>query len=557
MKNMTKLITTTVIALLVTFALTLSVEAATWPDHSPNEEPNKTWTITFNKPVNRATVPTSIYIKDSQGIRQQNAFTYSDADRKIHIVPPTGNYRNGENYTLYITQAVQNTDGKPLKTAVTKTFSIKAGVTYDLANVQANGTTTIVERFPSFEAAASRMNSNQAVLFQNKIVHMPTGIVSTVAYGGSSLTILYADEALKFQETYVPADTEILYVDSTATSVKVELAGRDFYTKPQNARLLPSQTVTDRTYYKVSNGSLYHFIYSHNAKTFGSYEMGAAPRFMQEGMKYYSTDGSHFRNAAGVSIGTANQYFQHLPMRSMTRYTAEELDAYIMKQLRSLESSYPNSTIYKNATTRSKLIGMGTELKRIERESHVNAMHILALAQHESQYGLSSYALNYNNLFGMYVTDDNPQKKHFDSVSKNIQELVDSFLNRNYLPPGAKFANGTNFGNKAIGMNVKYASDPYWGSKIGGHLYRMDRSMGSKEMANQLKIGLTNTTDLNVRPNPTTIGTPIVYKYPKMGMPLIIMNDQLSVNPWIQIRSDLAPYDALYVHGSYVDRLIW
>ena len=559
MKFMTKYIITAMIAFLLTFAMTLSTEAATWQDHSPDQNPDKLWTITFNKPVNKNTVtPNSIYITDSKKFKLSNAITYSDSDQKVHIAPPTGNYRSGETYTLHITQAVHNTDGKPLKAPVTKTFSIKAGMTYDLANIEANGTTTIVERFPSFEAAASRMNSNQVVLFQNNIIHMPKGLISTVAYGGSSLTILYADKDLKHQETYVPADTELVYVDSTATSVKVELAGRNFYIKPQNAMMLPSQTVSDRTHYKVLKDSLYHLIYSHKTKTFVSYEMGAAPNFMQEGVKYYSTDGSHFHNETGALIGTAHQYFQYLPMRSMTRYTAEELDAYIMKHLSSLETNNPNSTIYKDATKRSKLIGLGTELKRIERESHVNAMHILALAQHESQYGLSKRALENNNLFGLYVTDDNPKRKNFDSVSHNIQELVDAFLNKNYLPPGAMYANGTNFGNKAIGMNVKYASDPYWGSKIAGHLYRMDRSMGGKEMVNQLKIGLTNPPSLNVRPIPSSApGTPIIYKYHKMGMPLIILDDQIPEAPWIKIRSDKAPYDTVYVHGDLVDPLEW
>ena len=558
MKTMMKLFTTTVIALWVTFAITLSAEAADWSDHSPDQLPNKTWTITFNKPVDQTTVnKNTLYITDSKGITQENTLTYSDSNTRVHIAPPANNYINGETYTLTITQGVKNHEDKPLKVPVTKTFSIKPGTTYDVATVQASGATTIVERFSSFEVAASRMNSNQVVLFQNKIVHMPKGLVSTVASGSSSLTILYANEALTVQETYVPADTELVYVDSTAKSVKVELAGRSFYIKPANARMLPIQTVTDRTYYRVSNGSLYHHIYSHNAKSFAAYEMGAAPRFMQEGAKYYSTDGSHFRNAEGAYIATAHQYFQYMPMRSATRYTAEELDAYIMKQLRSLESSYPNSSIYKNATTRSKLIGMGAELKRIERESHVNAMHILALAQHESQYGLSKRALDFNNLFGLYVTDDNPQKKYFASVSKNIQELVDSFLNKNYLPPGATYANGTNFGNKAVGMNVKYASDPYWGSKIGGHLYRMDRSMGGKEMTNQLKIGLTNEVKLNVRQDPNTSRTE-VYQYPKKGMPLIILDDQLPEAPWIRIRSDKFPYTAdVYVHGGYVDYLEW
>ncbi|WP_143561069.1 N-acetylglucosaminidase [Sporosarcina sp. P3] len=557
MKSLTKLITTIAVTFLVAFALTLSAEAASWQDHSPDQNPDKPWIVTFSKPVNKNTVSKrTIYIKDSKGVTKDNEITYSDSDKKVHIAPPAGNYRSGETYTLYITQAVENTEGTPLKTPVTKTFSIKAGVTYDLAHVQANGTTTVVEKFPSFEAAASRMNSHQVVLFQNRIIHMPSGLISTVPYGGSSLTILYTDEKLNNQETYVPADTELVYVDSTATSVKVELAGRNFYIKPQNAMMLPSQTVTDRTHYKVKKESLYHLIYSHKTQKYAAYEMGAAPSFMQEGIKYYSTDGSHFHNETGALIGTAHQYFQYLPMRSMTRYTADELDAYIMKQLQILEESNP--TTYKNATTRSKLIGLGTELKRIEQESYVNAMHILALAQHESQYGLSKRALENNNLFGLYVRDDNPSNQVFATVSENIQELVDSFLNKNYLPPGAVYANGTNFGNKAIGMNVKYASDPYWGSKIAGHLYRMDRSMGGKEIANQLKIGLTNPPSLNVRPIPSSAsGTPTMYTYQKMGMPLIILDEQLPEAPWIKIRSDKAPYGSLYVHGDYVDRLEW
>lgn len=234
---MTKLITTTVIAFLLTFTMTLSTEAATWQDPSPDQNPDKPWTVTFNKPVNKDTVSDStIYIKDSIGVTQKNEITYSDSDRKVHIAPPAGNYRNGETYTLHITQAVQNTDGNPLKVPVTKTFSIKKDITYDLANIQANGTTTIVEKFPSFVAAASSMNSHQVVLFQNKIVHMPKGFISTVAYGGSSLTILYANENLKRQETYVSADTELRYVDSTETSVKVELAGRTFTSNHKTQR---------------------------------------------------------------------------------------------------------------------------------------------------------------------------------------------------------------------------------------------------------------------------------------------------------------------------------
>ncbi|MDV6378757.1 glucosaminidase domain-containing protein [Sporosarcina sp. GW1-11] len=547
------------VAVLVSLIFTsFSAEATTvtWP-HSPNEEPNKSWKVSFNKPVDRATVNSNtVYITDSTDVKQPNVLTFSNGDQSIHIAPPIEGYRHAETYTLHITESVRNMDGKALKQSVSKTFTIKEQPTYDVVNVQQDGTTTLIAKYNTFEEASRRMQPNQAVLFQGKIIHMPAGLVATKSFGSSSLTILHSDKLLKKEVTYVPADTELVYVDSTDTYVEIELAGVNYFIKQENSRLLPSQTIKDRSYYYVRNGSLFHSIYGHTAATYGTYEMGVAPTFMQEGLKYFSTDGSHFSNEAGQAVGTAYQYFQYLPLRSETRYTAAELDAYILKRLQELEKANPNSPTYRNATTKSKLLGLGTELKRIEATSHVNAMHILALAQHESGYGLSDYAQKYNNLFGLYVRDDKPKIVHFETVGQNIEELLNAFLNKNYLPPNARYANGTNFGNKAVGVNVKYASDPYWGSKIAGHMYRMDRMMGGKELANQVKIGVTNTVNLKARRDPNT-SRPWVYYYPHAGMPLIILDDQLAENPWMKVRSDSVPYEELYVHGDFVDKLEW
>ena len=33
---------------------------------------------------------------------------------------------------------------------------------------------------------------------------------------------------------------------------------------------------------------------------------------------------------------------------------------------------------------------------------------------------------------------------------------------------------GSHVGNKGSGMNVRYASDPFWGEKIAGWYYRFD-----------------------------------------------------------------------------------
>ena len=102
----------------------------------------------------------------------------------------------------------------------------------------------------------------------------------------------------------------------------------------------------------------------------------------------------------------------------------------------------------------------------MEANSHINAMLILSLAQHESAYGMSDHAQNLNNLFGLYVYDTNPLNKKFDSVEANIYELVEKFLQPNYITPGGRYTNGAVVGSKAIGFNVKYASDPFWGAKL-------------------------------------------------------------------------------------------
>lgn len=538
----------------ISLAVPEQADASAWPD-SLNEEPDKIWNIKFSKATDHSTVNSdSIYITDSFGIKQDNTYTFSEDGKMIQVLPPENGYRAGETYTLYVTKSVRTETGEPLKEQAVKKFMVKEESRYKVAAVSADGKLSPVASYSNFASAAARMGSGQAVLYNGDIIHMPEGLVSTLAGKTSSVTILYADKQLKKQLTYVAPDNELLYIDSDETAVEIELAGERFFIKQQNARLLPEQTIVNRSYYKAEKGSLYHAVYQHNAKKFSTYEMGSAPALLKEGERYYSTDGVNFYDKTNRKTAAAYQYFQYLPLRSETKYSAAELDAYIMKRLKGLETAYPNSDIYKNAASKSKLIGLGAELKQVEKEKGINAMHILALAQHESQYGLSAYAQQYNNLFGLYVTDDNPQKKRFDSPGENIRELTDKFLNKNYLPPGAAYANGTNFGNKAIGINVKYASDPYWGSKIAGHLYRMDRMMGNRELLDKMAIGLTNTVNLNARRTPNT-SKPAVYNYPKIGMPLIILDNNLPEKPWIKIQSDSFPYEPLYVHSAYIDQL--
>lgn len=405
-----------------------------------------------------------------------------------------------------------------------------------------NGNLVVKQSYPSFEAAEKALTNHSLVITcDNKILKLSSGYVVTNNY-----VALYS-ETIKDQIA-VAANTEMEYLDSDATQVKVRLAGHVGYLKQADVSLIPSALMKGRSYYTNENGEIKHTLYDYKSNKYSaSYVYGKAPSFMKQGEKYFSWDGINFTNANGSSAGEAYNYYQFLPARAKTQYTAEELDQYILQKLAEVESS--GASIYKDATTKSKLIGLGAILKEVEANAHINAMLILALAQHESAYGMSDHAQNLNNLFGLYVYDTNPLNKKFDSVEANINELVEKFLQPNYITPGGRYTNGAVVGSKAMGFNVKYASDPFWGAKIAGHYYRAEKALGFKDANNPYKIALTTTAGLNVRTDTSTSQSPL-YTFNKSNMPVIITD--ASLNGWCQIISDQLHTEPAYISLDYI-----
>ncbi len=409
-----------------------------------------------------------------------------------------------------------------------------------------NGALVGNQGFSTFEAAEKAMTKNTQVIVQSdKIVKMSSGIVVTNDYVAlKSETI---NDAIS-----VAANTEMEYLSSDATQVKVRLAGQVGYLKHADVTLIPFSMSKGRSYYSNENGEIKHTLYDYKTNKYSSsYVFGKAPAFMKQGERYYSWDGIYFTNSSGSSKGDAYNYYQFLPARAQTKYTAQEIDAYIMKKLAEVESTGVSS--YKDATKKSKLIGLGKTLKNVEAKSQINAMLVLALAQHESAYGMSPRAQDLNNLFGLYVYDTNPDNKKFDSVADNINELVDKFLQPNYITPGGSpgknFANGAVVGSKALGFNVKYASDPFWGSKIAGHYYRAEKALGFKDARNPYTIGLTTTNGLNVRTGAATSFNPL-FTYARSGMPVIITSS--ATNGWYEVLSDKLHTSTAFVSKDYV-----
>jgi beta-N-acetylglucosaminidase len=111
----------------------------------------------------------------------------------------------------------------------------------------------------------------------------------------------------------------------------------------------------------------------------------------------------------------------------------------------------------------SALAGLGASFMKAEAAYHVSARYFVAHAILESAWGTSAIAHDKHNLFGFGANDANPygDAATFPSFDACIQ-YVAQFIESNYLTVGGSFYHGPTL----RGMNVDYASDPNWATKI-------------------------------------------------------------------------------------------
>jgi beta-N-acetylglucosaminidase len=107
--------------------------------------------------------------------------------------------------------------------------------------------------------------------------------------------------------------------------------------------------------------------------------------------------------------------------------------------------------------------GLGASFLHAEATYHVSARYFVAHAILESDWGQSAIAQDKHNLFGFNANDRNPygDASSFPTFDACIQ-YVAGFVWRNYLAPSGAFFHGPTL----RGMNVDYATDPFWADKI-------------------------------------------------------------------------------------------
>lgn len=413
--------------------------------------------------------------------------------------------------------------------------------------------------YPSYDAAKSAFMSNTkavAIYKGNEVIQIKKGLAYAKNKTPGSATVIYGDTSLASskQMTYIQYGRELVLLESTDQYVKVQAGGAIGYAKQSEIEYIPEELITNKDYYTPSStGILTHYTYNHANNSFGSggYPIGPKPSFMVNLVKYYSQDGVNFYNQNGSLVGKHYPYFQYLSARTKTNYTAEELDLFITDRLKTVSSKYAT------APTTSKLIGLGAFLKEVESIYNVNALFILSAAMHESDSGMSANAQTKNNLFGIKVYDSAPEEGlSYLKPEESVVAFVTRYVNLNYGPPTGPYAKGLAPGNKTSGMNVHYASDPNWGSKIAQYMWRGDTLLGYKDSgvnAKQLAMTAHNGV-INVRSTPEVKTDNLLFTYKaknlgvnnSFGYPLVIVEETIGTDgyTWFKVLSDQnAPAD--------------
>ena len=256
--------------------------------------------------------------------------------------------------------------------------------------------------------------------------------------------------------SHVSKDT-VLFRDNRVSvngRIPVQVAGLTGYVNPSQVTVVNHSNTFIPDY--VSDGRYVYHRYSPYAKVMVAYHN----KNMQVGKSYYSAD--------GINFGTfkLDHPFQFSNLKSRTNYTAADIN-----RLYSIMGA-----------SDSKLAGKGATFKAAEQRYGVNALYLVAHSALESAWGRSKIAKDKNNFFGISAYDDSPYTSatKFDNVDSGILGAA-RWINSRYLHNSGYPANGAYLGNKAGGMNVNYATAPYWGESIASIMFSANEKLGRKD----------------------------------------------------------------------------
>lgn len=410
---------------------------------------------------------------------------------------------------------------------------------YEVAYINDDGSFSTESCYSDFASAKNRMKElggdvvvrHDSSYSYTKIIAMNSGIAYSYPRDRATLNI-YQDvnnHSIYYKQTYVARHFELNYLDTERYlgdgrgMIETNINGFHGFTDLEYVDLVPSKFIRNgiaitlggnnpytnegtftfvpkQNYYERRTSGNYSEIVYHIYRGFpaNGYEpvseaivIGPAPSDMNEGVKYYSYDGVNFYSDSDFKNKsfTYYNYYQFLPLRSKTNISADIFNSYISK--------------YDNSVMR----GTGQTFIDAQNKYGINALLLFAMAAHESANGTSGYATKRNNLFGWNAIDADPnQATSFSSVAVCVNQQAGVNLRGFVDVTDGRFFSSS-LGNKGSGLNVKYASDPYWGMEIASIAYQIDKLSKNKNGTlsdyNYYSLSLINKFDIPVKQEPS------------------------------------------------------
>lgn len=436
----------------------------------------------------------------------------------------------------------------------------------ELANANEDGSLQVMACHNSYEEAKQAMNQatdmDNLVIVQNgMIIDAKYALVDYDQNTKAGYTNVYSDVYLSGNLTYIRGgstdDAVFLGMDPGTGRIKIKVSGVVGYIaryeneasrENQLYDIVPLSWVKSPSYYQITSSDIIHVlpINVYGNRGTSSTVIGKKPEIVAPG-NYYSYDGQYFYTdlkvmirdyQMGVTSNAVNannpyyNYYQYLGFRTKTNYNAANLNQFII------------SRGYGSA----KMANTGNAFITAQEKYGINAALMFAIGIHESAYGTSSISKNKNNLFGLNAIDASPGESAsaFPSVEDCIYDYSYRWLDYGYVQPGDYRFKGALLGNKQVGLNVKYASDPYWGEKAASHYYALDKAYGFQDY-NAYTIAVLNNDYQNTvypmkSPNGFRVST-AYYQYRIKNSAVVVLGevDGPAVNgntKWYQIMSD-------------------
>lgn len=399
---------------------------------------------------------------------------------------------------------------------------------YHIVSIEQDGSYTILEDIDTYAQAKVRYTlkkrsyDNLAITYGTSFLTVEQGVVEFATGKSCELNITFTNDE-NGEQGYTNGcygiDAAFLEYNPTTQKVKFRLSGVNGWADAQDVTIYPIEQVKNVSSFTVKDGVLRHHLASSlSSSAYNNVlQLGAAPQQLQENVTYYSYDTHYFyddyakmvedyrKNSHGQAINAQYpyyNYYQYMHHRSTTSYALQDIDTYLQETLglqQTIRGFYDKDNYIHDILTQSLLLQGEEAFFQYQNQFGTNAVMMLSLALNESALGRSYLSFTRNNLFGHAAYDSAVEENasRYASVGGSVYSHALHYLCNTYMNPAQFQFHGGYFGNKAGGMNVSYASDPYWGEKAAQYYYEIDHALGDQDN-NRYALGIAKTSGVSV-----------------------------------------------------------